>query len=107
MPYSSHQPRLCAPAGYYALVERLVRTESACAVAAAAAHDLNDELTVILSSVTSSILTLEPGHPARPLLFDLRSAAQRCAWKTYGLLNYGARHGVRPVAAPLETLLEN
>lgn len=87
-------------------MERLVKADRACAVAAAAAHDLNDELTVILSSVTSSILTLEPGHPARPLLFDLRSAAQRCAWKASGLLNYSARHGVQPVAAPLESLLD-
>ena len=77
------------------------------AVAAAAAHDLNDELTVILSTVTTSIETLEPGHPARPLLLDLRCAAQRCAWKASGLLNYSARHGAHPVAASLENLLEN
>jgi hypothetical protein len=83
-----------------------MKADRACAVAAAAAHDLNDELTVILSSVVSSILVLEPGHPARPLLFDLQSAAQRCAWKASGLLNYGARHGVQPVAANLESLLD-
>jgi hypothetical protein len=88
-------------------VERLVKADRVWAVAAAAAHDLNDELTVILSSVTSSILALEAGHPARPLLFDLQSAAQRCAWKASGLLNYCARHGAQPVAAPLESLLDN
>ncbi|MBZ5625306.1 MAG: hypothetical protein LAQ69_42385 [Acidobacteriia bacterium] len=87
-------------------MERLVKADRACAVAAAAAHDLNDELTVILSSVTSSILALEPGHPARPLLLDIRNAAQRCAWKTCGLLNYSARRGVQPVAATLESLLD-
>ncbi|HLK68097.1 MAG TPA: hypothetical protein VKU19_31910 [Bryobacteraceae bacterium] len=76
------------------------------AVAAAAAHDLNDELTVILSSVTTSISTLEAGHPARPLLLDLRSAAQRCAWMTSGLLNCSVRHGAQPVAVSLEDLLE-
>jgi hypothetical protein len=84
-----------------------MKADRVCAVAAAAAHDLNDELTVILSSVTDSILSLEPGHPARPLLLDLQSAAQRCAWKASGLLNYSARHGAQPVAAPLETLLDN
>ena len=87
-------------------VERLAKADRTCAIAAAAAHDLNDELTVILSSVTDSILALEPGHPARPLLFDLRSAAQRCAWKASGLLNYSASRGVRPAAATLESLLE-
>ncbi len=87
-------------------VERLLKSDRVWAIAAAAAHDLNDELTVILSSVTSSIESLEPGHPARPLLFDLQSAAQRCAWKASGLLNYSAMHGVQPVAAPMEDLLE-
>lgn len=83
-----------------------MKSDRVWAVAAAAAHDLNDELTVILTSVTSSIEALEPGHPARPLLFDLQSAAQRCAWKASGLLNYSARHGAQGVAVPLETLLE-
>ena len=88
-------------------VEYLSRADRICAVAAAAAHDLNDELTVILSSVIDSLRTLEPEHPARPLLLDLQSAAQRCAWKTSGLLNYSARHGAQAVAAPLESLLDN
>jgi len=88
-------------------VERLLKADRAAAVAAAAAHDLNDELTVILSSVTGSIEALEPGHPARSLLLDLQSAAQRCAWKASGLLNYGARCGARPVPTPMEALIEN
>jgi hypothetical protein len=75
-------------------------------VAAAAAHDLNDELTVILSSVTSSLRKLEPNHPARELLLDLQSAAQRCAWKASGLLNFTARGGARPSAATFERLVE-
>jgi hypothetical protein len=87
-------------------VERLIQNDRACAVAAAAAHDLNNELTVILSSVTDSILALEAGHPARPLLMELRSAAQRCAWKASGLLNYSARRGTRPSPAAMESLME-
>jgi signal transduction histidine kinase len=87
-------------------VERLLNVDRANAIAAAAAHDLNDELTVILSSVTSSLLTLEPGHPARPLLFDLQSAAQRCAWKVSGLLNYSVLRGAHPTAATMENLLD-
>jgi hypothetical protein len=87
-------------------VERLSRTDRICAVAAAAAHDLNDELTVILTSVNASIGRLPPDHPARPLLLDLQSAAQRCAWKASGLLNFTARRGVRPTAATLERLVE-
>jgi len=87
-------------------VERLAKADRACLVAATAAHDLNDDLTVIFTSISSSLLALEPGHPARPFLCDLRSAAQRCAWTASGLLNYTARRGVRPVPVTLETLLE-
>jgi hypothetical protein len=87
-------------------VERSTRFDRASVVAAAAAHDLNDELTVILNSVSSSLATLDPAHPARPLLLELQSAAQRCVWKTSALLNFGLRRGVRPVATPLERLLE-
>ena len=76
------------------------------AVAAAAAHDLNDELTVILNSITMSIHALEAEHPAREHLLDLQSAAQRCAWKASGLLNYSARQGVRPSAISMEQAIE-
>jgi hypothetical protein len=87
-------------------VEPLTKADRICAVAAAAAHDLNDELTVILSTVTSSLRALEPGHPARDMLLDLQSAAQRCAWKASGLLNFSARRGARPSAATFERLVE-
>lgn len=86
-------------------MERSLKHDRACAVAAAAAHDLNDELTIIFSSVCDSLSALESGHPARALLLDARSASQRCAWKTYGLLNYSAREGVQPVRTTLERLL--
>jgi len=90
---------------YYAGVERYYKADRAFAVAAAAAHDLNDELTIIFSSVCDSLSSLEPGHPARQLLLEARSAAQRCAWKASGLLNFSARAGVQPVRTSLESLL--
>ena len=87
-------------------MERLLKNDRACAIAAAAAHDLNDELTVILSSVNDSILVLEPGHPARPLLREVEGAVQRCAWMASTLLSWGARKGVRPAPATVERLVE-
>jgi len=86
-------------------VERVTKADHACAIAAAAAHDFNDELTVILSSVHSSITALEPGHPARPHLLHLQDAAQRCARKTSGLLSFGLSGGARAARGPLEKLL--
>lgn len=92
-------------ARYYPGVERLTHADRACAVAAAAAHDLNDELTIIVNTASSSLETLEPGHPARPLLLELQRSAERCVWKASGLLNYGVRRGTRPVHASMEHLI--
>ena len=86
-------------------MERLTKADRACAVAAAAAHDLNDELTVIVNTVCYSLHALEPDHPARHLLLELQSAAQRCVWKTSGLLNYSARRGARAANVPMERLV--
>ena len=76
-------------------------------IAAAAAYDVNEDLTVILTSVTCCLRSIQPGHPARPLLLDLRSAAQRCAWKASGLLNASARQGASPSYATFEALLQD
>jgi signal transduction histidine kinase len=86
-------------------VERLLRTDRVCAIAAAAAHGLNNELTVILNSVSNSLPTLEPGHPARPDLLDLHLAALRCAQIASDLLEFSARNGARPARAPLDHLV--
>ncbi|MGA3096444.1 MAG: hypothetical protein ABSF25_08330 [Bryobacteraceae bacterium] len=88
-------------------MERLTRADQAWAVAAAAlAHDFNNELTVILSSVSSAIATLEPDHPARPALLDLEGSARRCAQKCGNTLAFSLRHGVRPTRASLAAVLE-
>jgi len=81
-----------------------MQTDRTGMVAASAAHELNNELTVILSSVTESLRSLEAGHPARAYLLDLRAAAQRCTWKAAGLLNFCARNNHRPARASLENL---
>ena len=80
-------------------MERFSKADRPYAVAAAVAHDLNEELTVILNSVTRTIDALDPGHPAFPLLVDLLASAQRCAWRSSKLLNFCARKGY--LAAPL------
>jgi len=88
-------------------VERLTKNDRAGAVAAVAAHMLNNDLTVILSGVADSILSLEPGHPARPLLSDLQLAAERCASTAQTLLAFGWRTGPRPTPVPLERLIDS
>ena len=99
-------PQCRAPDRYYALVERLTKADRACALATAQAHDFNNELTVILNSVSASIHALEPGHPAREPLFELKSAALRCARKSAESLAFSARTGVRPVRASWAALLD-
>jgi hypothetical protein len=87
-------------------VDYLSSTNRACAVAAAAAHDFNNELTVIMSSVAEALSTLAADHPARPRLLEIQAAAQRCVWKASGLLNYSARVSPGPVRASFEYLIE-
>jgi hypothetical protein len=87
-------------------VEQLTNTDRACAVAAAAAHDFNNELTVILSSVTGALGAVHDDHPAREMLLDIQAAAQRCVWKASGLLNFSARVNPNPVRASFEYLIE-
>jgi signal transduction histidine kinase len=81
-------------------------TRRACAVAAAAAHDFNNELTVILSSAADALLLVKAPDPARDLLLDIQAAAQRCVWKASGLLNFSARVSPGPVRASFEYLID-
>jgi signal transduction histidine kinase len=83
-----------------------VRIDRAYAVAAAAARDFNNELTVILSSVSESLANLDDDDPARVLLLDLQGAAQRCVWKAESLLQFSTGRGARPSAASLEVLID-
>jgi hypothetical protein len=103
--FEAESPSSRPLASYDPGVERLTHADRACAIAAAAAHDLNDELTIIVNTTSFSLETLEPGHPARPLLLELQRSAQRCVWKTSGLLNYGVRRGPRPVSVTMERLI--
>lgn len=87
-------------------MDYLSPSHRAVAVAAAAAHDFNNELTVILSSVTAVLATLDTEHPAHALLLDIQAAGQRCVWKASALLNYSARVSPEPVRASFEYLIE-
>ena len=60
---------------------------------------------MILSSIDSLLETVTAADPARQILLELRGAAQRCAWKSSGLLNFAARRGARPSAASMESLI--
>jgi len=86
-------------------MESLSNAKRACAVAAAAAHDFNNELTVILSSAADVLRSLDDTDPARVLLLDIQAAAQRCVWKASGLLNFSARVNPSPVRASFEYLI--
>lgn len=79
--------------------------DRACAVGAAAAHDINNELTIIVNNAACLLEVLEPGSQLRSLLIELQQAAHRCTWKAQGLLNYASRRGVRPVCASMERLI--
>lgn len=87
-------------------VERLFKSDQACALAAATAHEFNNELTVILSGVSALIDELGPEHPARVQALDVQNAARRCARKTSGLLRFGTKRGNRTGRMTLERLMQ-
>ncbi len=76
------------------------------AVGAAAAQDLNDELTIILSCITLAMQKADCDDPLYALLTEALNAARRCGWKASGLLQYSAR-GIRPTAAQMESLIDD
>jgi len=87
-------------------VERFTKADPACTLAAAAAHAFNEELTVILSSVSTLLHELAADDPARVPLLELREAALRCATKTARMLRFGARRA-RAMRMPLDRLIQD
>jgi hypothetical protein len=87
-------------------MEPLGKTNLACAVAAAAAHGFNNELTIILSSVSDALDLQVQQHPAGEMLLEIQAAAQRCVWISYGLLNFSARVNSAPIRASFEYLID-
>lgn len=86
-------------------MQRLTQADRACAVAMAAAHDLNDELSIVCNIHDSVLQGLAPDDPLRSGILEAQRSVQRMIWKTSGLLNYGARRGVQPVGATMERLI--
>jgi len=75
-------------------------------IAAAAAHDLNCELTVILNATQRALATLEPGHPAIWLLLMAHAAAVESIAVSKGLLRRAANRGAKASPATLESMSE-
>lgn len=73
---------------------------------AAAAARLNDEFTILASSVQALIRQTPPEDPARPALLEMQASIQRSMWLSSGMLNYAMRKGARRVAAQPERLME-
>ena len=94
-----------APCAYPADMERVSRTDRATAVLAAAAHEFNDELTVIMNAVAESLDALPPEHPVYHGLIEAQCAAHRLAQRAQGMLCFSARRGLRPAPSCLEALL--
>ncbi len=80
-------------------MDRNFRTDRSAALANAVAHDLNDELTVILGSLDSRV-------PPAEKLRTVGDAALRCAVISRRLLDYAGRHGTRR-AIPLTAVLDD
>jgi len=70
------------------------------ALAGFIAHDLNNELTVILGNVGLSLDSLDSDHPLYEGLMEAQQATQRCVEMTRALLNLG--QSVKPEMRPVQ-----
>jgi len=86
-------------------VERISKPDRVTAALAAAAHDVNDELTVILNAVAESLDALPVAHPLYHGLIEAQCAAHRLAQRAEGMLCFSARRGQRPAPSCEEALL--
>ena len=75
-------------------------------LAAAAAHDFNDELMLIVNELQSLVNLLPRDHFARRKLEDVLNAAHRCVDITEGLLSFTRTTGVRPQPFPVTRILK-
>jgi hypothetical protein len=83
------------------------QAEWCCAVAAAAANELNDELTIILTAVQNTLRSLPETANERIALLELRAAARRSATTTSALLEFTGRRGTRASAASMHALMRD
>jgi signal transduction histidine kinase len=72
------------------------------ALTAGIAHDFNEDLTVILSSLNTLMEDLGGGHPSAAELKQIRQAAARCVHRTESLLAFTCRvdRAIRPFHLP-------
>lgn len=75
-------------------------------VAAAAAHDLNDDLTILQSQIDLLLAGLPVGDPNCPGLMDLKAAGGRCKLTTELLLNHSLANGATPSSLTLAKMIE-
>lgn len=85
-------------------MDPLSKSERIATVSAAVASDLNDELTILLSSIQLAIRVIRPGDPAFQRLLEIQSAALRASWLVSNLLTYSTRNGARRTAATAAAL---
>ncbi|HEU5098954.1 MAG TPA: response regulator [Roseiflexaceae bacterium] len=71
------------------------------------AHDFNNILTVILGNCSLVLDELEPGHPLRPDVEQIHSAAQRAAGLTHQLLAFSRQQLLQPRIINLNEVVSN
>ncbi|MBI5493630.1 MAG: response regulator [Deltaproteobacteria bacterium] len=79
--------------------------DAVCRLAARAAHDLNNLLSVILGQTELAALGLAPGHPAHHQLSQVRDATLRCTRVTNDLAALARSPRVLDINATVDSLL--
>lgn len=88
-------------------VARMERLDSVGRLAGGIAHDLNNLLTVVLANCDVAQEALDPEHPVRPVVHDIREACGRAADLTRKILAFSRRQVLRPRVLDLNAALRN
>jgi hypothetical protein len=67
------------------------RDEHMCAVTSAGCHELNNQLTIVMSGTEIALNRLPARHPARVMVLEIQAAGKRCA-RLVELLGAAALH---------------
>ena len=73
---------------------------------AAAVHDMNDELTILCSTLSELLHDTPLNDPNLRLLLDAHGATIRLVQTAAGMLNYARGKGARPSAATFSRISE-